>query len=408
MVPVLPRYLRTTCSLLTEGEEEVAKTSVADYVALRHQNVHVDGMTNDILWDGTEDDFDVEEIKVNSTESAELTEPPEGSDDTNDILWDGNEADFDVKEINKGDFDIEEIILNSTASAELVEPPDRIDDFSEGQTQVVDEENILDSTESADLIEPHDGIGDVDEVVMNELLHTPETPEEDDFYDEQSDDDIRGQVLSVALDNVPLYGWSMKSIEMAVEALELSPASAEMFKRGALDLVLFFIEEANNTLTEHLAKQSKEVKLDTEDARAEFIEKAIKIRLQMIIPYIESWPQALTLMASPMAAQEVFDNGTNLIDEIWYHAGDVATDMSWYAKRAALAAIYCTTELHMLNDKSVDYIDTWTFLHRRLNDAKAVNSVKDSLASAAGDTLALVGAGITTAQNILGMGSKKR
>ena len=225
---------------------------------------------------------------------------------------------------------------------------------------------------------------------------------------EQTDDDIRSQILSVSLEYVPLHGWSTQSIEMAIDTLELSPSSNGIFKRGGLDLVIFFIEKCNNALTEHLAEVAKKVNLNAEEARAEFREKAIKTRLKMIIPYIDTWPQAIKLMASPMAAQEIFENGTYLIDEIWYHSGDISTDMSWYTKRGALATIYVTTELYMLNDKSTDYKETWAFLHRRLQDAKVLDFAKDSLSNAASDTLALVSAGLTTAQNILGMNSKQR
>ena len=149
-------------------------------------------------------------------------------------------------------------------------------------------------------------------------------------------------------------------------------------------------------------------KPSTEEARSEFIEHAMKKRLQMIIPYIGTWPEALKFMATPLAACEVFENGANLMDEIWYHAGDMDTDITWYAKRAALATISASTELFMLNDKSPEYSDTWDFLHRRLNDARAVRGAKDSLTNAAGDTFALLNAGVTTAQNILGFGSKNR
>jgi len=245
------------------------------------------------------------------------------------------------------------------------------------------------------------------------LLKSAESGESWDVDDidnsefEHSDTNIRDQILSVALENVPLYGWSMKSIETAVEALGLSSASTEMFEREGLDLVLYFIEEANKTLIEYIVKEAQVAKLNTEEAQFAFIENALKTRLQMIIPYLESWPQALQLMASPLAAKDVFENGANLMDEICYHAGDLDTDITWYAKRAALAGISASTELYMLNDQSLEYRDTWIFLHRRLRDARALNDAKDSLNNVAGDTIALVNAGIATAQNVLGLGSKK-
>lgn len=38
------------------------------------------------------------------------------------------------------------------------------------------------------------------------------------------------------------------------------------------------------------------------------------------------------------------------MDDIWHGAGDLSTDMDWYAKRAFLGAIYTATELYMLTD----------------------------------------------------------
>merc|ERR1712188_21605 len=196
--------------------------------------------------------------------------------------------------------------------------------------------------------------------------------EEEEYYYDQDDDDIRSQVLSVALENVPTYGWSTQSIAVAVDALELAPTSTELFKRGGLDLLFLLTEQANKALTEHLIRQAEAVKLDSEEARGRFIENAIKIRLQMITPYIDSWPQALQLLASPAAVQDVAQNGTEMMDEIFYHSGDLSTDMSWYTKRAVLGAIYTSTELFMLNDKSPEFRDPWAFLHRRMNDARSL------------------------------------
>ncbi|MCJ1392412.1 Ubiquinone biosynthesis protein coq9, mitochondrial [Xylographa bjoerkii] len=68
-----------------------------------------------------------------------------------------------------------------------------------------------------------------------------------------------------------------------------------------------------------------------------------------------------------------------LSDEIWFLAGDTSVDTSWYTKRAALSAIYSSTELFMTTDTSANYRETEFFLDRRLrevqNIGKAVGSV---------------------------------
>ena len=41
-----------------------------------------------------------------------------------------------------------------------------------------------------------------------------------------------------------------------------------------------------------------------------------------------------------------------------------STDMNWYTKRLTLLAIYKSSELAMMNDKSDDFKETWEFLDR--------------------------------------------
>ena len=58
--------------------------------------------------------------------------------------------------------------------------------------------------------------------------------------------------------------------------------------------------------------------------------------------------------------------------------------MNWYAKRAALAAVYGSTELFMLTDASAEFGATWGFLDDRLAQSaeagRAVRAVTDAAA----------------------------
>ena len=251
----------------------------------------------------------------------------------------------------------------------------------------------------------------IDEMILNS--HSADADDSgppDDDYEEMeymNDDEIASEILNTALEYVPTYGWGSRSIEEAVKTLELSPSSTGMFKRGGADLVLHFIEECNNALTDHMASESKRNSQSDQNVN-EFIEEAITLRLKMIIPYIDTWHQALTLLASPTAAADCLENGANMIDEIWYHAGDMSTDMNWYTKRAALAAVYASTELYMLRDNSVDFNETWDFLHRRMQDLQAAEITKNTFAHAMNDFYALASASVTTAQNILGVNNRNR
>ena len=56
--------------------------------------------------------------------------------------------------------------------------------------------------------------------------------------------------------------------------------------------------------------------------------------------------------AQPVNVPTSFKQRAMLVDEIWHAAGDSASDIDWYLKRTVLAAIYSTTELYWLTDKS--------------------------------------------------------
>ena len=47
---------------------------------------------------------------------------------------------------------------------------------------------------------------------------------------------------------------------------------------------------------------------------------------------------------------------------------------NWYTKRGSLAAVYKSTEIFMIQDRSEDRTDTWTFLDRRLDNLTKVAS----------------------------------
>lgn len=51
------------------------------------------------------------------------------------------------------------------------------------------------------------------------------------------------------------------------------------------------------------------------------------MRLQMLIPYINKWPQAIAIMSSPPNVPVALANLLALSDDICYYAGDQSTDV---------------------------------------------------------------------------------
>ena len=84
-------------------------------------------------------------------------------------------------------------------------------------------------------------------------------------------------------------------------------------------------------------------------------------------------------MAQPSYLPASLRELTLLSDEIWYLAGDVSVDPSWYTKRASLSTIYAATELFMTTDKSPEFGETRAFLRRRLGEASELGMVARSV-----------------------------
>ncbi len=84
------------------------------------------------------------------------------------------------------------------------------------------------------------------------------------------------------------------------------------------------------------------------------------------------YDQAIALLTLPAYLPISLQELTLLSDEILFLAGDVSVDTSWYTKRAALSAIYASSELFMTQDNSTGFVETQEFLDRRLTEVEKV------------------------------------
>lgn len=184
-----------------------------------------------------------------------------------------------------------------------------------------------------------------------------------------SADDMQQQVLDTALTLVKQLGWTRNALETAATQLGLSPAIAGSFPRGAAHLVETFNQNCNKKLRELLSERKEEIEeMEDKDRLA----LGVQLRLEMIIEYLDSWPDALALQAHPSEVAYSLRNYGIIADIIWRTAGDKSVDFTWYTKRAALSGIYISTELFLLTDKSDGYKETWRFLENRLDDMETI------------------------------------
>ncbi|XP_076065590.1 ubiquinone biosynthesis protein COQ9, mitochondrial-like isoform X2 [Oratosquilla oratoria] len=236
----------------------------------------------------------------------------------------------------------------------------------------------------------------------------------DEAFEEEYTNDgveqIRLEILSASLPFVHTDGWSENAIAQGAESLGYSGMAHGMFPDGGVELVNYFYRICNGKLEEILKEKviQNEESPQLKQGTTAFIRDAVEIRLRMNIDYLDHWPQAMALHAAPSNINEGLLNVGTLVDHIWYYAGDRSHDFNWYTKRGLLFGVYKTTELCMVQDKSPDFEDTWSFLDRRLSDVSNVAKAVKYANSASKDVHNILQAGIVSALNIVGLNRKSR
>ena len=105
----------------------------------------------------------------------------------------------------------------------------------------------------------------------------------------------------------------------------------------------------------------------------------IMIRLNLCQKYKEAVRSSISLTAIPKNTKTSFNILYRTCNSMWRMAGDKSTDFSFYKRWISLAAVYTSTLLFWLNDKSNNNIETEYFLERRLKDINKISSLKRPL-----------------------------
>ncbi|XP_014787086.1 ubiquinone biosynthesis protein COQ9-B, mitochondrial isoform X2 [Octopus bimaculoides] len=239
---------------------------------------------------------------------------------------------------------------------------------------------------------------------------TPNESGSNDSHDKESpsDEDIKQKILAASLQFVQVHGFSRKALIDGAETVGYPSVSHGMFPKGGADLVNYFYQDCNKKLAENLEKKCKEMDESSKPSTRVFIQNAVEDRLMMLTPHIEQWPQAMALQALPQNACQSWCNLLQLVDDIWFYAGDKSTDFNWYTKRLTLAALYKSSEIYMLQDKSEDFENTLKFVNNRFDDVKCLGqSMKNCqmVTKSIGENLW----GLSLmARNIMGINSRAR
>jgi ubiquinone biosynthesis protein COQ9 len=170
----------------------------------------------------------------------------------------------------------------------------------------------------------------------------------------------RDAAIMAMLPNVPFDGWTRRALRAGTRDTGIQADDADvLFPRGTADMVETFSDLADRRMEEAAASL-------TQTRLSARVRAVIALRLEQNRPHKEAIRRALAVLALPRSTRTAALCTARTIDAIWRAAGDRSEDLSWYTKRAILAAVYSATVLYWLRDLSEDDAATLDFLDRRL------------------------------------------
>jgi ubiquinone biosynthesis protein COQ9 len=186
--------------------------------------------------------------------------------------------------------------------------------------------------------------------------------------------DLRDRLTLAALEHVPFDGWSDKALRHAAADCGLeSRAVDRAFPHGVASAVRHFTQLGDRLMLEDLAA----LDLDGLPIR-ERIATAVRTRLGRWGPHQEAVRRAMAVYALPGNMGAAGQGVWTTVDLMWKAIGDRSADISWYSKRASLAAVYMATVLYWLDDQTEESAATWDFLARRVDDVvRAIKTRQD-------------------------------
>jgi ubiquinone biosynthesis protein COQ9 len=185
-----------------------------------------------------------------------------------------------------------------------------------------------------------------------------------------SREEQRDRLLEAALVHVPFDGWSRRSLLAGAADLGLEPGLARrLFPRAGDDMLVHVERWADRQM---LARAGP-----LEELRVrERIARLVRTRLEVLGPHREAMRRATAARLLPSNGLAACGSLWRTVDLMWVAAGDDARDASYYTKRSLLAAVWTSTFLYWLEDRSEGYAETWSFLERCIANVMQIGQLR--------------------------------
>jgi ubiquinone biosynthesis protein COQ9 len=176
------------------------------------------------------------------------------------------------------------------------------------------------------------------------------------------------KLLDALLPNTGFDGWTGTALRQALISLGRDPGEAKLLFAADTDMIEAYFALADQRMIE--AAQG------LEDGLTARVRQIVTRRLEQMAGDKEAIRRAISRLVLPTQAPRLARITAATADSIWYAAGDISADFSWYTKRFSLGSIWLATLLFWLSDESPEAESTLAFLNRRLAGAGQIGKFR--------------------------------
>ena len=183
---------------------------------------------------------------------------------------------------------------------------------------------------------------------------------------------MRRRLALAVGENAVFDGWTGAAVDSAASQLGIDPVQARLaMPRGQAGLIDVYIQEVDRALgAAFTPKRLASMKV------REKIRSLIWQRLEIMGPAREAVRRALAILAMPHNLPLGLRISWRSADLMWRIAGDTSTDFNHYTKRMTLGAVYGSTLMVWLDDRTEGWSETSAFLDRRIDDVMRFEKLK--------------------------------
>jgi ubiquinone biosynthesis protein COQ9 len=159
---------------------------------------------------------------------------------------------------------------------------------------------------------------------------------------------LRRKLALAVGENAVFDGWTRAAVDSAARQLGVDAGQARLaMPKTQPRMIDVYIQEVDRGLEAYFTPERLAALKIREKIRA-----LVWRRLEIMGPAREAVRRALSILAMPQNVPLALRISWRTADRMWRIAGDTSTDFNHYTKRMTLGAVYASTLLVWLDDKS--------------------------------------------------------